>query len=87
MPAAVEKVTAETVARCESCFAYINCHAKFVRDGWWCPLCHNTNVLPSRYAGRTRKFLPELQEGLLEFDVSGTGSRSPPCERIHSLRF
>ncbi len=79
----MEKVTAETVARCESCFAYINCHAKFVRDGWWCPLCHNTNVLPSRYAGRTRKFLPELQEGLLEFDVSGTGSLALPCE--HSL--
>jgi hypothetical protein len=74
VPAAVEKVTAEMVARCESCFAYINCHAKFVRDGWWCPLCHNTNVLPSRYASRTRKFLPELREGLLEFDVSGTGS-------------
>jgi hypothetical protein len=68
----VEKATAEMVARCESCFAYINHHAKFVRDGWWCPLCHNTNALPSRYTTRTRKFLPELQEGLIEFDVGGT---------------
>lgn len=58
------------VARCESCFAYINCYAKFEEDGWCCPLCHTTNALSPRYASRNRRLLPELQEGLLEFNVA-----------------
>eukprot|EP00808_Paulinella_micropora_P015554 g11276.t1 len=55
---------ASEIARCESCWAYINGYAQLQRRKWFCPLCMNYNALPARYRmGTKRDELPELAQG------------------------
>ena len=47
-----ERPPAAEVARCSSCFAYINAQCHLQRRVWSCALCGAKNELPSRYQHR-----------------------------------
>ena len=68
-----ELPTAEQLARCGRCFAYINPLCRFVRDGWRCALCGEVSAVPARYAASGhRRALPELSEYALELPVGAS---------------
>ncbi len=70
-------VNSNEVARCESCFGYINPYVTFQRTQWKCSLCYHSNYIPStsRYATLVaRPQLPELRDNLIEYRVTTTSS-------------
>ncbi|CAG9461729.1 unnamed protein product [Pedinophyceae sp. YPF-701] len=62
-----------SVARCSSCYAYVNHQCAFEHYGWICSLCQHLNDyrgLDTRYArGTVRARLPELRSGVTELIV------------------
>ena len=69
----------DEVARCESCFAYINPFCAFLRSNWRCSLCGTLNPLTKRYAeSGDRSSLPELAEAAVELTLGNDASPQPP---------
>lgn len=64
-----EKSSADSIGRCEKCFAYINPYATFLRERWRCPLCKTQMEFgETPYASLvTRSSLPELKQNYVEF--------------------
>lgn len=62
------------IARCVSCFAYVNQYARFDRTGKWiCPVCGTKNRGTSRYETDGRRAeCPELIAPLGEYVFDGT---------------
>lgn len=70
------RVFVEDIARCASCFAYINAYAAFERKKWTCSLCgHRNTIETARYASENRSTLPELQHTVVEYIVNAQPGR------------
>ncbi|GAB5356114.1 hypothetical protein AAMO2058_000263200 [Amorphochlora amoebiformis] len=65
-------VRASAVARCGTCYAYINPFVKWSWNSWRCPLCRTWNSCGRRYRDRNDNDLPELSFSDIEFLVSTT---------------
>ncbi len=68
-------VNSNEIARCESCFGYINPYVTFQRTQWKCSLCYHSNYIPStsRYGSLVaRPQLPELRDNFIEYRVTTT---------------
>jgi hypothetical protein len=71
-PFTAQQLPLSKVARCQTCYAYINPFVKFTDKKWRCPLCHQSNSLKGslRYASSaTRSQLPELKLAYIEYTL------------------
>ena len=79
-PGCIELPSAEELARCDGCGAYINPYCSFLRFDWRCSLCGALTPTPERYrSARARKELPELRADAVQLFFDGEGeSRGAP---------
>jgi len=79
--AGVPPVSAKMVARCDTCFGYINPFVIFDRKRWRCSFCGKYNPILARYSTpMLRRELPELKSPIFVMDMEDGLAGGPELE-------
>jgi hypothetical protein len=73
------------ISRCGECGAYLNRHCEYNTTRWFCSLCgrRNSHQKYQRYKHIDAKFLPELNEAMIDFEAPFSDTISESCLPIH----